>query len=144
MLLLNAQKCLLSFSLCFPKSVSKALYWFCMSFLFFCVKQHTLFERTVVAAYDLKNCTMVHPISSPTAVTATLHIWPYSWTRINGHSKKEKIKILMKNDSLMMVESIHFWPALSDSWSWKLIFGIFESGRFKQYFFCILISQNMS
>ena len=26
----------------------------------FCVKQLTIFERTVVAASDFKNCTMVH------------------------------------------------------------------------------------
>ena len=26
----------------------------------------------------------------------------------------------------------YFWPPLSDNWSWKLIFGLFESGRFTQ------------
>ena len=26
----------------------------------------------------------------------------------------------------------YFWPALSDNWSWKPIFGLFESGRFTQ------------
>ena len=26
----------------------------------------------------------------------------------------------------------YFWPALSDNWSWKSIFGLFESGRFTQ------------
>ena len=41
---------------------------------------------------------------------------------------------------LMKVESIaecsmgsilqYFWPALSDNWSWKPIFGLFESGSF--------------
>ena len=46
----------------------------------------------------------------------------------------------MTNDSLMKVESIaecspwsilqYIWPALSDSWSWKTNFGIFESDRF--------------
>ena len=37
----------------------------------------------------------------------------------------------------MKVESIaecsilqYFWPALSDNWSWKTIFGLFESGSF--------------
>ena len=57
-----------------------------------------------------------------------------------GHSKIEKTKILITNGSLMKVESIvdawsilqYFWPALSDSWSWKPIFGLFESGRFTQ------------
>ena len=24
----------------------------------------------------------------------------------------------------------YFWPAFSDNWSWKLIFGLFESGQF--------------
>ena len=48
----------------------------------------------------------------------------------------------MTNGSLMNVESIaeyspwsilqYFWPALSDNWSWKTIFGLFESGRFTQ------------
>ena len=47
---------------------------------------------------------------------------------------------LMTYGSLMKVESIaecshwsilqYFWPTLSDSWSWKPIFGLFESGRF--------------
>ena len=26
----------------------------------------------------------------------------------------------------------YFWPALSDNWSWKPIFGLFESGHFRQ------------
>ena len=44
--------------------------------------------------------------------------------------------------SLMKVNSIaecskgsilqNFWPALSDKWSWKPIFGVFESDRFTQ------------
>ena len=48
----------------------------------------------------------------------------------------------MTNESLMKVESIaecsrgsilqYFWPALSHNWSWKPIFGLFESGRFTQ------------
>ena len=52
------------------------------------------------------------------------------------------MRIYMTNDSLMKVESIaecstwsalqYFWPALSDNWYWKLIFGIFESGHFTQ------------
>ena len=44
----------------------------------------------------------------------------------------------MTNGSLMKVKSIvecwsilqYFWPALSDDWSWKPIFCVFESGRF--------------
>ena len=28
----------------------------------------------------------------------------------------------------------YFWPALSHNWSWKPIFGLFESGSFKQIF----------
>ena len=65
---------------------------------------------------------------------------------LSGHSKIDKTKILMKNDSLMKVESIaecspwsiagsilqYLLPALSDNWSWKPIFGLFESGRFRQ------------
>ena len=48
----------------------------------------------------------------------------------------------MTNGSLIKVESIaecspwsilqYFWPALSNNWSWKPNFGIFESGRFTQ------------
>ena len=48
----------------------------------------------------------------------------------------------MTNGSLMKDKSIaecsprsirqYFWPALSDYWSWKAIFGHFESGRFRQ------------
>ena len=73
MLLLNAQNAYFPLACVFQKVLAKH----CIDFYvisFFRVKQHTFFERTVVAAYDLKNCTMVHPISSPTAVTATLHI----------------------------------------------------------------------
>ena len=46
----------------------------------------------------------------------------------------------MTNGSLMKVKSIaecshwsilqYFWTALSDNWSWKPIFDLFESGRF--------------
>ena len=48
----------------------------------------------------------------------------------------------MIKGSLMKVESItecspwsilqYFWPAFSDNWSWKPIFGLFESGRSTQ------------
>ena len=48
----------------------------------------------------------------------------------------------MTNDILMKVKSIaefskgsilqYFWPALNDSLSWKPMFGIFESGSFRQ------------
>ena len=48
----------------------------------------------------------------------------------------------MPTGSLMKVESIaecslwsilqYFWPALSDNGSWKLFFGLFESGHFTQ------------
>ena len=36
----------------------------------------------------------------------------------------------MTNGSLMKVESIAEWTPLSDNWSWKPIFGLFESGCF--------------
>ena len=29
----------------------------------------------------------------------------------------------------------YFWPALSDNWSWKPCFGLFESGHFRQVYF---------
>ena len=58
--------------------------------------------------------------------------------------KIDKTKILMTNVSIMQVKSIaecfqgsilqYFWPALSDDWSWKPIFGQFESGRFTVIF----------
>ena len=61
---------------------------------------------------------------------------------ISGHSKNRQNKDLNDNGSLMKVESItecspwsilqYFWPALSDNWSWKPIFGVFESGCFRQ------------
>ena len=48
----------------------------------------------------------------------------------------------MTTGSLMNVKSIaecspwsilqYVWPALSDKWFWKPIFGLFESGRFTQ------------
>ena len=48
----------------------------------------------------------------------------------------------MANGSLMKVESIaecsngsilqYFWPSLNDNQSWKPIFGLFESGHFRQ------------
>ena len=54
----------------------------------------------------------------------------------------DKTKILMANGSLMKVESIaecskgsilqYFWPALNNNRSWRPIFGLIESGRFKQ------------
>ena len=46
----------------------------------------------------------------------------------------------MTNGSLMKAESIakYFWPVLSDNWSLKPIFGLFESGPFT-WFYCIPI-----
>ena len=67
---------------------------------------------------------------------------------LSGHSKIDKTKVLMTNGSLMKVESIaecspcilqYFWPALSDNWSWKPFFGLFESGRFRQ----VLLYKNL-
>ena len=56
----------------------------------------------------------------------------------------DKTKILITNGSLMQGKSIaecppwsilqYFCPALSDNWSWKPIYGLFESGRFTQVF----------
>ena len=63
--------------------------------------------------------------------------------------RRGKSKMLMANDSFMKVESItecspcitecspwsillYFWPALSEYWSWKPIFSLFESGCFTQ------------
>ena len=50
----------------------------------------------------------------------------------------------MTHGSLMKVESIaecsfwsilqYFWPAFSDNWPWKPIFGLFDSGLFTQVF----------
>ena len=61
---------------------------------------------------------------------------------LSGHSKIDKTKILMTNSSLMKVENIvecspgsilqYYWPALSDNWSIKPIFNLFESGCFRQ------------
>ena len=51
----------------------------------------------------------------------------------------------MTNGSLMKVKRVvecilqYFWPVLSDNWSWKPIFGLFESGRFTQV---LLYSEN--
>ena len=66
----------------------------------------------------------------------------YSKTCVKPPLKVDKTKNLMTNDSLMKIKSIaecspwsilqYFWPALSDNWSWKPIFGLFESGCFTQ------------
>ena len=55
----------------------------------------------------------------------------------------------MTTGSLIKVESIaecslwnilqYFRPVLSDNWSWKPFFGLFESGRFKQVLLYIII-----
>ena len=60
----------------------------------------------------------------------------------NSHSKIDITKISMTNGSLMKVESIaecspwsilqYFWSALSDNWSWKPIFSLFQRGCFTQ------------
>ena len=54
----------------------------------------------------------------------------------------DKTKVLMENGSLMKVKSIaecspwsilqYFWPALSDNWYWKSIFGALLSGCLRQ------------
>ena len=66
----------------------------------------------------------------------------YSKTCVKQQLKIDKTKILMTNGSLMKVESSadcspwnilqYLWPALSDNWSWKPIFGLCESGCFTQ------------
>ena len=71
--------------------------------------------------------------------------WVYNNTVkpvLSGHSKIDKTMILMTDGSIMTVKSIaecspwsilqYFWPALSNNWSWKPIFGLFESGSFTQ------------
>ena len=59
----------------------------------------------------------------------------------------------MTNGSLMKVESIaecspwrilqYFWPTLTDYWSWKPIFGLFENGRFRQVLLYILYNMDL-
>ena len=71
----------------------------------------------------------------------------YSKTCVKQPLKITKTKILMTNDNLMKIESIaecfrsilqYFWPAFSYNWSWKPIFGLFESGRLRQVLlYCI-------
>ena len=61
---------------------------------------------------------------------------------VNDHSKIDQTKVLMTLGSLLKVKSIaecstlsilqYFWSALSYNWSWKPIFGLFESGCFSQ------------
>ena len=56
----------------------------------------------------------------------------------------------MTNESLMQVESIaecfpwsnlqYFLPALTDEWSRKPIFGLFESGRFRKVLLYLYIA----
>ena len=53
---------------------------------------------------------------------------------LSSHSKIDKTKVLMANCSFMKVKSIaecspwsilqYFWPALSNNWIWKPIFGL--------------------
>ena len=60
----------------------------------------------------------------------------------------------MTNGSLMKVKSIaecskgsilqYFWPALSDNWSWKPVFGVFKSGHFTQVLLYTLLSVKFS
>ena len=70
------------------------------------------------------------------------YIFLYIKTCVKRLLKIDKTKILITNGSLMKVKSIaecspwsilqYFWPALSDNWSWKPIFGHFETGSITQ------------
>ena len=60
---------------------------------------------------------------------------------LSGLSQIYKKKVLKLCGSSMQVESIaecspwtiqYFWPALSANWSWRAIFGLFESDRLRQ------------
>ena len=72
---------------------------------------------------------------------------------LSGHSKIDKIKVLMQNGSLMKVESIaecfpwsilqYFWPALSDNRQWKPIFGIHFEWMLKTGFTVFQLSQKL-
>ena len=95
-----------------------------------------------------KNRKWCHDLTRTVSVTHPAHIFWWELIEntvkpvLSGHSKIDKTNILMINGSLMKVKSIaecspwsilqYFWPALSDSWSWKLIYGLFESGCFRQ------------
>ena len=65
-----------------------------------------------------------------------VHVKSYYKPVLSGHSKIDKLKILMANGGLLKVESIaecSLWcPAFSDNWSWKPFFLLFESGCFRQ------------
>ena len=56
----------------------------------------------------------------------------YSKTGVKGKPKNSKTKILMTSPSFVKVESIAECSALSDNWSWKPIFDLFESGCLTQ------------
>ena len=67
---------------------------------------------------------------------------------LSCHSKIHKTRVLKPCGSLMQVKSTaegsilqYFWPALSDYWSWKPIFGLLLSGHLRQaywYWKCYL------
>ena len=69
---------------------------------------------------------------------------------LSGHSKIDKTEILMTNGSLMKVKSIaecspwsilqYFWPALSNNWCWKPIFGLYENGCLDRFSFILFYS----
>ena len=70
-----------------------------------------------------------------------------SKTCVKRPLKIDETNILMTHGSLMKVQSIaecspwsilqYFWPALYDNWSWKPIFGIFESDSFTRFYYII-------
>ena len=41
-----------------------------------------------------------------------------------------KIKSIAECSPWIILQYMYFWPALSNNWSWKPIFGLFESGHF--------------
>ena len=78
--------------------------------------------------------------------------WNTVKTVLSGHSKIDKTKILLTNGSLMKVESIaecwsilqYFWPALSDNWSWKPIFGLLFEWPLKTGFTVPVLAEDHS
>ena len=68
--------------------------------------------------------------------------------------KNRQNKDLNDKCSLMKVESTAecsrwsilqcFWPAVSDNWYWKPIFGLFESGYFKQVLLYVLFGSRFT
>ena len=113
--------------------------WYMKKVSTFMWKRMLPYTVIVYAYYQKKSTALLWLgcVCEPKAILAQMLWYTTSWyMHLGKHVRRTSLgRVLCQYTPWIMLQ--YFWPALSDNRSWKPIFGLFESGRFRQGFFSV-------